>query len=111
MLCHWKLNGLAAHNFTKVSLLQALSGTPDYNIVCLSETFVDSSFSNKDGRINIESCYLLRADYPSSKIRRRVCMYCKEHLPIIKRDDLCTLKECLSTEIIVVKKVLFLVFL
>ena len=34
-------------------------------------------------------------------------MYCKEHLPIIKRDDLYTLKECLVTEIIVDKQGLF----
>ena len=26
-------------------------------------------------------------------------MYYKEHLPVIKIDDLCTLKECLGTEI------------
>ena len=31
-------------------------------------------------------------------------MYYKEHLPIIERDDLCTLKECLVTVIIVDKK-------
>ena len=37
-------------------------------------------------------------------------MYYKEHLPIIKRDDLCTLKECLVTEIIVGKKRLLLFF-
>ena len=34
-------------------------------------------------------------------------MYYNEHLPVIKRDDLCILKECLVTEIIVDKKVSF----
>ena len=34
-------------------------------------------------------------------------MYYKEHLPIIKRNDLCTLKECLVTEIRVDKKKFF----
>ena len=34
-------------------------------------------------------------------------MYYKEYLPIIKGDDLCTLKECLVTKIIVGKKKLF----
>ena len=41
-LGHWNLNGLAAHNSTKVSLLQALFVTHDYDIICLSETFLDS---------------------------------------------------------------------
>ena len=37
-------------------------------------------------------------------------MYYKEHLPIIRRDDLCHLKECLVTEIRVDKKVFLFVF-
>ena len=108
--CHWNLNGLAAHNFTKVSLLQALSVTHDYDIICLSETFLDSPISNEDERINIKGYNLLWADHPNNKKRGGVCMYYKEHLPIIKRDDLCTLKECLVAEIIVDKKVFFFVF-
>ena len=102
--CHWNLNGLAAHNFTKCFLLQVLSVTHHYDFICLSETFLDSYISNDNERINIKGYNLLRADHPSNKIEGGVCMYYEEHLPIIKRDDLCTLKECLVTEIIVVKK-------
>ena len=35
----------------------------------------------------------------SNKKRRGICMYYKEHLTIIKREDLCTLNECLVTEL------------
>ena len=52
LFCHWNLNGLAARNCTKVSLLQALSVTHDYGIICLSETLLDSPSSNDDERIN-----------------------------------------------------------
>ena len=52
---HWKLNSLATHNFTEVFLLRALSVTHDYDIICLSETVVDSSISNENKRINIKS--------------------------------------------------------
>ena len=90
--CHWNLNGLAAHNFTKVSLMRALSVTHDYNIICLSETFVDSSISNDDERITIKGYNLLQADHPSNKKSEGICMYYKEHIPIIKRDYLCTLR-------------------
>ena len=34
-------------------------------------------------------------------------MYYKEHLPIIKSDDLCILEYCIDTEIIVGKRKLF----
>ena len=99
---------MAAHNFTKVSLLQALPVTPDYNIICLSETFLDSSISNDDEGINIKGYNLLWADHPSNKRIGGICMYYKEHILIIKRDDLCTLKECLVAEVRVDKKRFFL---
>ena len=44
-----------------------------------------------------------------AKKRGGVSMYYKEHLPIIRRDDLCSLKECLVTEIRVDKKVFIFV--
>ena len=91
----------------QVSLLQALSVTHDYNIICLLETFLDSSIPNDDERINIKGYNLLWADHPTNKKRGGVCMYYKEHLPIIKREDLCTLKECLVTEIRVDKKKIY----
>ena len=67
LFCQLSLNGLAAHNFTKVSLLQAFSATPDYNIICLSKTFLDTLISNGDERINIKSYNLLREDHPNHK--------------------------------------------
>ena len=67
LLCHWNLNGLAAHNFTKDSLLQDLSVTHDFDIICLSETFIDSSISNDDERINIKGYNIQQEDHPSKK--------------------------------------------
>ena len=81
--------------------------THDYDVICLSETFLNSTNSNDDERINIKGHNLLRVDRPSNKKRGGVCMYYKEHLPIIKRDDLCTLKECLVMEIRVDQKKFF----
>ena len=43
----------------------------------------------------------MRADYPSNTKRGGLCLYYKEHLPIIRRDDISILKECLVTEITV----------
>ena len=44
-------------NFTKVSLLRALSVTHDHDIICLLETFLGSSISNEDEIINIKGYY------------------------------------------------------
>ena len=63
--CHWNLNGIAAHNFSKVSLLQAMATKLEYDIICVSETFLDSSFNSLNDWINIEGYNPLRADHPN----------------------------------------------
>ena len=65
--CHWNLNGLAAHNSNEVSLLQAISVSKKYDLICLSETFLDPSIDSSDERTTIEGYNLLRADHPSNK--------------------------------------------
>ena len=49
----------------------------------------------------INSYSLLRADHPSNSKRGRVCLYFKEHLLLIRRNDVSILQECLVTEFIV----------
>ena len=44
-----------------------MSVTLDYDIICLSGTFLDSSISDYDERININGYNLLRAVHPSNK--------------------------------------------
>ena len=50
---HWNLNVLAAHDFIKLPLMEVYIVTNNSDVVCLSETFLDSSISNDDNRINI----------------------------------------------------------
>ena len=89
-----------AYNFIKVSLLQTLAVTNDYDIICLTETFLDSSIENDDDdRISIPGYNFLRAKHPSNTKREEACIYYKDHLPITKRNDLCQLHDCLVTEL------------
>ena len=57
------------------------------DIIFLSKTFLDSSFNSLDDRINVERKNILRADHPNDNNRGGVCMYFKEHVPILRRDD------------------------
>ena len=93
------LNGLTAHDGIKISLLQAYIIQNNYDIICLSETFLNSSIETNDDRISIDGYNLIRADHPSNSKRGGVCIYFKEHIPLIKRGDICTLDNCLVTEI------------
>ena len=102
--CYWNLNGLMAHNFIKVSLPQTLAVTNDYDIICLTETFLvenESSVENDDDdQISIPGHNFLRADHPSNTKKGGLCISYKDHvLPIMKRIDLCQLHECLVTEL------------
>ena len=96
--CHWNLNGVAAHEFIKVSLLQGYITERNFDI-CLSETFLNSSLDSEDDRLKIEGYNLRRSDHPSGSKKGGVCVYYKEHIPLVRRDDLCTLSNCLVTEI------------
>ena len=93
-----------AYKFIKVSLLQILAVTNGYDIIYLTETFLDSSVENDDDRISIPGYNLLCADHPSNTKRGGACIYYKDHLPIIKRNDLCQLHEFLVTELKIGKK-------
>ena len=62
--CHWNLNGLAAHNFIRVPLVEAFITSINFEIVCLSETFLNSSIPNNDVNIQINGCSSLKADHP-----------------------------------------------
>ena len=65
--CHWNLNGLVAHNFNKISLLQAISVSKNYDLIFLSETFLDPSINSSDERIAIEGYNFFRVDLRSNK--------------------------------------------
>ena len=99
--CHWNLNGLAAHEFINLSSLEGYINVTDIDIICLSETFLDSSIPIDDNRLSIFGYSMMRADHASSTKRGGVCLCSKDHLPIIRRDDISNLKECLVTKITV----------
>ena len=64
-ICHWNLNSISAHNFIKISLLKTCIATDKLDVICLSETYIDSSISNDDGNLEITVYDLFRADHQS----------------------------------------------
>ena len=80
--CHWNLNSISAHDFVKVSLLEAYNAIHKFDIICLSETFLNSSLQNDDHSLVLNGYKLVRADNPSDLKRGGVCIYFKESLPI-----------------------------
>ena len=52
-ICHWNLNSIPAHNFIKLCLLRAYISINKFDIICLSETYLDSSISSNDGNLEV----------------------------------------------------------
>ena len=107
-VCHWTLNGIAAHDFVKVSLLLAYMRTFNVDVFFITETFLDPSFCCDDPGLQIEGCKLERSDHPNNVKRGGICVYFKEHLPLRIRDDISILQECLVCEIKANQKTIFL---
>ena len=82
-----------------MDLIQSHAFSHNTDITFLSETCLDSSREINDPKINILCSNLFKSDHPSNTKRGGVCMFYKECVPINRRDDLCTLPECIVTEI------------
>ena len=65
-ICHWNLNSLAAHNYLKVSLLRAYVAIKKFDVVCLSETYLDSSYLSDNDNFYLPAYNLVRADHASN---------------------------------------------
>ena len=97
-ICHWNLNSICAHNFIKLSLLCAYISINKIDIICLSETYLDSSIPSDDDNLELPGYNLVRADNPTNTKRGGVCIYYHNSLPL-KVIDIQFLNECINFEI------------
>ena len=80
-ICHWNLNSISAHNYTKLFLLKAYIAIHKFDIICLPETCLDFSTISEDNNLAISGYNLRRSDYPSNNKRGGVYIYYKNLLP------------------------------
>ena len=81
-----------------------------YEIICLSETYLDSSISSNDGNLEVPEYTLVRADNPNNTMRSVVCIYYLNSLPL-KVLAIQFLNECINFEINIGGKVCNFLFL
>ena len=97
-ICHWNLISISAHDFIKISHFKTYIATRKLDVICLSETYLDSSISNDDDNLEIPGYDLFRADHPSNTKRGGVCIYYRNSLPL-KILNIQYLHECINFEI------------
>ena len=100
-ICHWNLDSIAPHNFSKINLLKTYLTIHKTDIVCLSETYLDSSFPVNDKNLVIQRYNLVRCDHPANCQRGGICIYYKDSLPF-KIIDIQYLQECINFHLIMV---------
>ena len=49
-ICHWNLNGITSLSFIKVSLLSAYNAVHNYDIICISESYLNSQIFSYDDK-------------------------------------------------------------
>ena len=47
-ICHWNIGSIPTNNFFKLSLLQPFNSIYNFDLICISESFLDSSFPNDE---------------------------------------------------------------
>ena len=100
-ICHWNLNSICAHNFAKLTLLRAYVSVRKFDIICLSETYLD--YSIDDENLEISGYYSIRSDHPSNIKRGGICIYYKNFLPL-KVTDVRLSEEYIAFDLIVSNK-------
>ena len=101
--CHWNVNSLATDNYSKVVALKAYNSIYKYDFICISETFLDSSFESDDKNLMLEGYNLIRSDHPSNTKSGGVCIYYTESLAVCLV-DITSLPECLVCEVTIQNK-------
>ena len=99
-VCHWNLISLSAHNYSKLSPIKAYLTFHKFDIVCLSETYLNSNTAPDSLSDNLEilGYNLIRSDHPSNSKRGGVCIYYNNilHLRVL---DIQYLHKCVNIEL------------
>ena len=67
-------------------------------MICLSESFLDSSILTESNNLRINGYKMVRADHPNNLKREGVCAYVRETLPFLNFSN-SYLSECLTLEV------------
>ena len=98
---HGNVNSILAHN--KLTLLEAYNTIYQYDILCISETYLDSSVSNDDTTLSLPGYNLARSNHPSNVKRVGVCLYYKEKL-YLRMINVSFLSQCVLCEVTLQKQ-------
>ena len=95
--CSWNLNSINAHEYIRVSLLEAYNSLYKYDLIGIVETHLDNTVD--EGNLTLRGYNLTKSNHPGNLKKGGVGLYVKESFPAKNRADLVTLPECIVSEI------------
>ena len=95
---YWNINSILAHN--KLTLLQPYNTIHQYDILCISETYLDSSVLIDDTTLSLPGFNLVWSDHISNVKRGGVCLHYKESLSW-KIINVSIFSQCLLCEVVI----------
>ena len=97
-MCHLNLNNVVLHNFSKIQALIAYNCIHKFDIIYLSESYLNSEILSSDSNLQIARFNFARMNHPSNSKRGGVCLYYKCSLPL-KVIDVSYLQECINFQV------------
>ena len=85
------------HKYIKLSLLRTHASTHKFDVICISETYLNSDTSTVDENLEIGGYTLIRADHPSNTKQGGIGIYYKHSLAF-RLLDICYLDKCINFE-------------
>ena len=91
--------------------MEAYNAVNKFDIICLSESFLDSSILTENNNLKINGYKMVRADHPNNAKRGGVCAYVRESLPVRNFNN-SYLSGCLTLKvtILVIKRATLLLY-
>ncbi len=103
--CSWNLNSICAHDFLRVSLIEAYNSVYNYDLIGIVETHLDNTVD--ETKLALDGYSFHTSNHPQNVKRGGVGLYVKESFPARERNDLNTLSECIVCEIQIKRKKYF----
>ena len=69
-ISHWNLNSISSYNFEKLSSFIAFNCVHNFDIICFSETYLNSETLSEDENLKIPGYTFVRKDHPDRKSTR-----------------------------------------
>ena len=101
----WNLNIITAHEFIRISQIEAYNSIYNYDLIGVMETHLDSTF--EDSKLMLNGYTFIKDNNSLDVKRGGVGLFKKDSFPATNRPDIAIIPECIVCEIQVNQKKYF----